>query len=135
MPTRNIRCPTTWCGEDCFWGIPSAPIGVRRTQGAVMRTDVNSGEYSPHIDGLRAIAVIAVIVYHLDASWLPAGFVGVDVFFVISGFVVSASLARSPDVGVWPSMMRFYARRLRRIMPALVTTLLTTAVLSTLLIP
>jgi peptidoglycan/LPS O-acetylase OafA/YrhL len=100
-----------------------------------MRTDVNSGEYSPHIDGLRAIAVIAVIVYHLDASWLPGGFVGVDVFFVISGFVVSASLARSPDVGVWPSMMRFYARRLRRIMPALVTTLLTTAVLSTLLIP
>ena len=91
--------------------------------------------YFPHIDGLRAIAVIAVIVYHLKASWLPGGFTGVDVFFVISGFVVSASVARLPEVGGWAALLRFYARRLRRIMPALVVCLLVTALLSMLFIP
>ncbi|KAF1015648.1 MAG: O-acetyltransferase OatA [Stenotrophomonas maltophilia] len=87
--------------------------------------------YVPHIDGLRAIAVLAVVVFHLDPAWLPGGFTGVDVFFVISGFVVSASVARLPALPLGASMLRFYARRLRRITPALVAT----AVASMLLIP
>lgn len=91
--------------------------------------------YFPHIDGLRAIAVLAVILYHLKASWLPGGFTGVDVFFVISGFVVSASVDRLPAVGGWAGLARFYARRMRRIAPALVVCLLFTAMLSALLIP
>lgn len=91
--------------------------------------------YFPHIDGLRAIAVLAVILYHLKASWLPGGFTGVDVFFVISGFVVSASVDRLPAVGGWAGLARFYARRMRRIAPALVVCLLATAMLSALLIP
>lgn len=91
--------------------------------------------YFPHIDGMRAIAVLAVIVYHLKASWLPGGFTGVDVFFVISGFVVSASVDRLPALGGWAGMMRFYARRIRRIAPALVVCLLLTALLSALFIP
>jgi len=91
--------------------------------------------YFPHIDGLRAIAVLAVILYHLKASWLPGGFTGVDVFFVISGFVVSASVDRLPAVGGWAGLARFYARRMRRIAPALVVCLLVTAMLSALLIP
>lgn len=91
--------------------------------------------YYPHVDGLRAIAVVAVIFYHLNPSWLPGGFTGVDVFFVISGYVVSASVARSSSFGGWKGVLGFYARRMRRIMPALVVCLLATGLLSTLLIP
>lgn len=91
--------------------------------------------YVPHIDGLRAIAVLAVILFHLDPSWLPGGFTGVDVFFVISGFVVSASVHRLPPLPLRDSLLRFYARRLRRIAPALVTCLLLTSLASVLLIP
>ncbi|WP_241093266.1 acyltransferase family protein [Xanthomonas sp.] len=93
------------------------------------------GGYLPYVDGLRALAVLAVIVYHLDPSWLPGGFTGVDVFFVISGFVVSASLQRLPAAGSWRVFVQFYARRLRRIAPALVACLLLTGALSGLFIP
>ncbi|MFC6841981.1 acyltransferase family protein [Xanthomonas theicola] len=91
--------------------------------------------YLPHVDGLRALAVLAVIAYHLDPAWLPGGFTGVDVFFVISGFVVSASLQRLPAAGSWGVFAQFYARRLRRIAPALVACLLATALASGLFIP
>lgn len=91
--------------------------------------------YYPHVDGLRAIAVLAVIFYHLNPAWLPGGFTGVDVFFVISGFVVSASVARSSGLSGWKGLVSFYARRMRRIMPALLVCLLATGLLSTLLIP
>ena len=50
--------------------------------------------YQPHIDGLRAIAVLSVLVFHLDKSWLPGGFVGVDIFFVISGYLITSILTR-----------------------------------------
>ncbi len=91
--------------------------------------------YFPHIDGLRAIAVLAVIAYHLNPAWLPGGFTGVDVFFVISGFVVSASVARSSAPLGWRGALAFYARRMRRIMPALLVCLLATGLLSALFIP
>jgi len=99
-------------------------------QGRLMREG-----YYPHIDGMRAIAVLAVIAYHLKPEWLPGGFTGVDVFFVISGFVVSASVAHSPDFKGWKGALWFYARRMRRIMPALFACLLVTALLSALFIP
>ena len=94
-----------------------------------------AGGYLPYIDGLRALAVLAVIAYHLDPAWLPGGFTGVDVFFVISGFVVSASLQRLPAAGSWGVFAQFYARRMRRIAPALVACLLATALASGLFIP
>ncbi|EMI49437.1 O-antigen acetylase [Stenotrophomonas maltophilia AU12-09] len=99
-----------------------------------MTADPSRG-YVPHIDGLRAIAVLAVIVFHLDPAWLPGGFTGVDVFFVISGFVVSASVHRLPPLSLGQSMLRFYARRIRRIAPALLACVLLTAVASVLFIP
>lgn len=95
----------------------------------------HAGGYLPYVDGLRAIAVLAVIAYHLDPAWLPGGFTGVDVFFVISGFVVSASLQRLPAAGSWGVFAQFYARRMRRIAPALVACLLATGVASGLFIP
>ncbi len=94
-----------------------------------------SGSYLPHIDGLRAIAVIAVMIYHLRESWLPGGFIGVDVFFVISGFVVSLSVSHWSGGGIGNFMGRFYARRLQRIVPALLVCLLLTSLVSVLVIP
>jgi peptidoglycan/LPS O-acetylase OafA/YrhL len=92
-------------------------------------------EYLPWIDGLRAIAVLAVMLYHLRNEWLPGGFAGVDVFFVISGFVVSASVARWDRGGLGSFLMYFYARRIQRIAPALIACLLVTTVVSCLFIP
>ena len=81
------------------------------------------------------MAVISVIIYHLNASWLPGGFVGVDVFFVISGFVVSASIAHFKGVNFWRFLAFFYARRIKRIFPALIVCLLVTGYVSALFIP
>jgi peptidoglycan/LPS O-acetylase OafA/YrhL len=91
--------------------------------------------YRADIDGLRAVAVLSVMLYHLSASWLPGGFVGVDIFFVISGFVVSASLAQAPKDRFHHFVAFFYARRLARIGPALVVVLVVSALVATLLIP
>ncbi|HBZ93769.1 MAG TPA: acyltransferase, partial [Pseudomonas sp.] len=91
--------------------------------------------YYPYIDGLRALAVLSVLVYHLHGPWLPGGFVGVDVFFVISGFVVSASIASFKGQGLWQFLAYFYARRIRRIFPALIACLLITSLASALFIP
>ncbi|WP_374694616.1 acyltransferase family protein, partial [Escherichia coli] len=76
------------------------------------RIQEDQPQYFPFIDGLRALAVIAVIIYHLNAAWLPGGFVGVDVFFVISGFVVSASITHFKGQGFWRFHAFFYARRI-----------------------
>ena len=89
----------------------------------------------PHVDGLRAIAVLAVIAYHLEPAWVPGGFTGVDVFFVISGYVVSASLAGAGGKSLPSFALDFYVRRLRRIAPALVACLLATGVASALFVP
>jgi peptidoglycan/LPS O-acetylase OafA/YrhL len=94
-----------------------------------------TGDYYPYIDGLRALAVLAVFIYHLHSSWLPGGFVGVDVFFVISGFIVSASLAGFKGQGLWQLIRYFYARRIKRIIPALLVCLLVTSVFTALFIP
>ena len=94
-----------------------------------------SMRYRPDIDGLRAVAVVAVMLYHTDARWLPGGFVGVDVFFVISGFVVSASLAASAQRRFGDFLAEFYARRLARIVPALVVMLAIASIAHTLFIP
>ena len=71
--------------------------------------------YYPYIDGLRAIAVISVVLYHLKDSYLPGGFSGVDVFFVISGFVVSISMANFKGRNFFTFVTTFYARRMKRI--------------------
>ena len=84
--------------------------------------------YRPEIDGLRAVAVLAVIVHHLSPRLLPGGYLGVDVFFVISGFVITGSLAQRPASGLGDLMLGFYGRRIRRLLPALLLCVLITAV-------
>jgi peptidoglycan/LPS O-acetylase OafA/YrhL len=88
-----------------------------------------------HVDGLRAVAVLAVMVYHLFPKWLPGGLAGVDVFFAISGFVVTASLAQHRDESLGRFIGGFYHRRVTRILPALVAVLLVTAIVYVLFIP
>src|ERR1700743_93688 len=77
----------------------------------------------PGIDGLRAIAVLAVIGFHAFPAWIRGGFVGVDVFFVISGYLISTILLTGMERGSF-SFSQFYIRRIRRIFPALIIVLL-----------
>lgn len=74
--------------------------------------------YRPDIDGLRAVAIIPVILFHLGVGWLRGGYLGVDVFFVISGFLITSILLREMAAGQF-SFRRFWSRRVRRILPAL----------------
>lgn len=73
--------------------------------------------YRPEIDGLRAIAVLAVIFFHADTSLLSGGFLGVDVFYVISGFLISQVIVEDSMLGRL-TFRAFYERRARRILPA-----------------
>ena len=79
------------------------------------------------IDGLRAVAVCAVIANHFSEAILPGGYLGVDIFFVISGFVITLSLLRQTDKGGLAFLSRFYQRRIRRILPALLVCVLVSA--------
>ncbi|WP_342359346.1 acyltransferase family protein [Terrarubrum flagellatum] len=91
--------------------------------------------YIPAIDGLRAIAVLSVFFYHLRESLIPGGYFGVDIFFVISGFVVTSSVADAKFSSLLEFQSYFYARRIVRIVPALIVCLAATALLSVLFIP
>jgi peptidoglycan/LPS O-acetylase OafA/YrhL len=91
-------------------------------------------EYFPAVDGLRALAVLAVVAYHLNGV-VPSGFVGVDIFFVISGFVVAHSTAHLPTSGTTAFIAAFYARRLLRIAPALVACVLLSLLATALFVP
>ena len=73
----------------------------------------------PGLDGLRGIAVLAVIIYHADVSLLVGGFLGVDVFFVLSGFLITSLLIEELTRTNTVDRARFYIRRIRRLMPAL----------------
>jgi peptidoglycan/LPS O-acetylase OafA/YrhL len=91
--------------------------------------------YRPDIDGLRAIAVLAVIANHIDDRWLPSGHLGVDVFFVISGYVITLSLQGRDGDALWPFLRDFYRRRFKRLYPALLPCIALTAVAISLVDP
>jgi peptidoglycan/LPS O-acetylase OafA/YrhL len=84
------------------------------------------------IDGLRAIAILLVLFFHVGLPGFSGGFVGVDIFFVISGYLITQVISREMEAGVF-SIPRFYERRVRRILPALFVVVVFVAVLSTLL--
>jgi peptidoglycan/LPS O-acetylase OafA/YrhL len=91
--------------------------------------------YRPDIDGLRGFAVLAVFLYHLNGRWLPGGFTGVDVFFVISGYVVTGSLLAHQQEPLGPRLAGFYLRRMRRLLPNLFCSIGVTALGVALLVP
>ncbi|MEO5900572.1 MAG: acyltransferase, partial [Ilumatobacteraceae bacterium] len=84
--------------------------------------------YAPSLDGLRAISVIAVILYHAGFSWAQGGFYGVEVFFVVSGFLITSLLLEDRERTGRISLRGFWTRRARRLMPALLTMLIAVAV-------
>ena len=87
-----------------------------------------STKYRPDIDGLRAIAVMLVVIFHAFPETMPGGFIGVDIFFVISGFLITGIIVRELDQERF-SLLAFYNRRIRRIFPALIVVLCVTLVL------
>jgi hypothetical protein len=90
--------------------------------GVPTQPSVLISNYRPDVDGLRAIAVIAVVIFHAFPSLLPGGFVGVDMFFVISGYLITGLLIRENAEGSL-KLSTFYARRIKRIFPALLLVL------------
>ena len=100
--------------------LPTAPPSVAQAVGGA------TSKWRPDIQGLRAVAVILVVVYH--ARLFDGGFVGVDVFFVISGFLISAQLYAAPPDRPGQALLDFYQRRIRRILPASWLVLLVTVV-------
>ncbi|WP_269082787.1 acyltransferase family protein [Allosalinactinospora lopnorensis] len=100
---------------------PAAPSAQRR--------------FFPEVQGLRALAVIIVLIYHVDHELLPGGYVGVDIFFVISGFLITTLMLREASTHGRVSLTGFYIRRIRRILPAATLVLVATGIASFLLLP
>ena len=78
----------------------------------------NKSKYLPSIDSLRALAVLAVIIYHVDVNYLPGGFLGVDLFFVLSGYLISSLIIKEFKKTGTVNLYNFYIRRARRLLPA-----------------
>jgi peptidoglycan/LPS O-acetylase OafA/YrhL len=102
--------------------VPRAPVSPGSESPDRPKT-TSQLDYRPDIDGLRAIAVLAVIGFHAFPAWIRGGFVGVDVFFVISGYLISTILFTGMERGSF-RVSQFYIRRIRRIFPSLIVVLL-----------
>jgi len=86
-------------------------------------------KYTPAIDGLRALAVLSVIINHFNSTLLPGGYLGVDIFFVISGFVITSSLVNREETRIRTFFFGFYKRRIKRLLPALLFCFIITGIL------
>ena len=86
--------------------------------------------YEPGLDGLRALSVVAVICYHAGFSWMRGGWIGVEVFFVVSGFLITSLLLDEREASGRSDLGRFWLRRARRLLPALAVVLATVAVVT-----
>lgn len=94
---------------------------------AIDKAAAGVSEFRPDVQGLRAFAVMSVFIYHMNAQWLPGGFTGVDIFFVISGYVVTPQLLRKDESRAqW--LILFFSRRVKRLVPILIVVILATSV-------
>src|SRR5919107_1806777 len=118
--------------------ITDAATGVKgRLRSARRRSDTPEVRlsYSPGLDGLRAIAVMAVLLYHADLTWIPGGFLGVEVFFVISGYLITALLLAEWHQKGRINLKDFWLRRARRLLPALYVLLVVTLTFAVVFLP
>lgn len=107
----------------------------RRGSAASGRTALPQKRFRPDIEGLRAVAVIAVVLFHAGVPGVGGGFIGVDVFFVVSGFLITGLLWREASNAGTVRLGRFYGARARRLLPAAVTVLVATCAASAVLLP
>src|SRR6478735_12402008 len=112
---------------------PSAPTG--RVRSAMNSENPVRRGFRPEIQGLRAVAVLLVIAYHLYPDRVTGGYVGVDVFFVLSGFLITSHLLREAASTGHLSLTRFWARRIRRLLPASLLVLAVCAVMTWVWVP
>src|SRR4051812_40227275 len=117
----STRSPTWTRSDRCRW--ICVPSRERAPAAAPVLT------YRADLDGLRAVAVLLVLFYHVGFSWCGGGYVGVDVFFVLTGFLITSLLIHALERGQL-SFGYFYLRRMRRILPALATMVLVTCAVS-----
>ncbi len=112
------------------WAVSGAPAdgGLRAREPARL-------PLLPGMDGLRAVAVLGVVLYHLGAPWLPGGFLGVDVFFVLSGFLITTLVVEEVERTGRVSLPDFYLRRARRLLPALILLLAVVSLLALVAFP
>ncbi|WP_413467136.1 acyltransferase family protein [Mycolicibacterium sp. 120270] len=116
--------------------VATAPRPVsRRESPASGRTVLSRTHFRPDIEGLRAVAIVAVVLFHADVPGVGGGFIGVDVFFVVSGFLITGLLWREASDSGTVRLARFYGARARRLLPAAVTVLVATCAASALLLP
>src|SRR5690606_30960463 len=93
-------------------------------------------QFRPDMQGLRAIAVLGVIIFHLNPAWLPGGFIGVDIFLVISGYLIASILLHKknkPDYRLAATLSYFYTSRFKRIVPAYFATIIVVSLLAAVL--
>lgn len=93
----------------------TAPMGTARSRPA----QISRVPYLPGLDGIRALAVVVVMIYHANVAWLPGGFLGVEVFFVISGYLITLLLIAERERDGQVDLRHFWIRRARRLLPAL----------------
>jgi len=132
MPAKNESSKEELELEQLLPGEATAVIGAAGPK----QHGGGHAAYRPDIDGLRALAVTAVVLFHLDEKWLPGGFTGVDMFFVVSGYVVSGSLLRrtiADSTGVY--FADFYCRRVKRLTPSLLCCIFISSVFAAIFIP
>jgi peptidoglycan/LPS O-acetylase OafA/YrhL len=131
-PTPGMR--SDWAGERVTGFAPSHDQPSSLPELAPSRRSAQK-EFRPDIEGLRAVAVLAVVLFHADAPGAGGGFVGVDVFFVISGFLITGLLWREVSTAGTVRLRRFYGARARRLLPASATVGFVTMIGSALLLP
>jgi peptidoglycan/LPS O-acetylase OafA/YrhL len=132
--TSTRRAPRAWTAAAHGGGRASARLTGRGTAGRSWPA-AGSLPYLPGLDGLRALAVIAVLLYHAELAWMPGGFLGVEVFFVISGYLITALLLTE-----WRRLGRvdlkaFWLARARRLLPALYLLLVVTLAYAVVFLP
>jgi peptidoglycan/LPS O-acetylase OafA/YrhL len=115
-------------------GTVAGPVGV---QDPTSTSEAPTGRrrFLPEVQALRAVAVALVVIYHLEPDMLPGGFIGVDVFFVISGFLITGHMLREVEQTGRLSLLKFWAGRARRILPASLVAIGVTVVVATAVVP